>query len=155
MYALGYRPAMIQRIAIGASTAGTLDAITHDAITVTSQNENYFRQETGWAGLLYTCANASYQHRLEPVDRPAAGAMRCPSAATGVYALECAMDELAIALKIDPLELRLRCYSERDQHHDRPYSSKALRDCYAQGAKAFGWDRRNPVPRAMRDGGDL
>ena len=81
--------------------------------------------------------------------------MRCPSAATGVYALECAMDELAIALKIDPLELRLRCYSDRDQNNDRPFSSKALRKCYRQGAEAFGWDKRNPEPRSMRDGGDL
>src|SRR6266853_7053748 len=61
--------------------------------------------------------------------------MRAPSAATGVYALECAMDELAVALKIDPLDLRLRCYSDRDQHTDRPYSSKSLRGCYRQGAE--------------------
>jgi hypothetical protein len=77
--------------------------------------------------------------------------MRAPSAAPAVYALECAMDKLAVALKLDPLELRLRCYSERDQHTDRPYSSKSLRDCYRQGAEAFGWDKRNPEPRSMRD----
>ena len=65
------------------------------------------------------------------------------------------MDELAVALKLDPLELRLRCYSERDQNTDRPYSSKNLRDCYRQGAEAFGWDRRNPEPRSMRDGAEL
>jgi len=155
MYALGYRPAMIQRIAIGANTGGTLDAITHDAITVTSQNEEFFRQETGWSGLLYKSANAKYAHRLARLDRPTSCDMRCPSAATGVYALEAAMDELAVALKLDPLELRLRCYSDRDQNNDRPYSSKALRECYAQGAAAFGWERRNPEPRSMRDDGDL
>ena len=65
------------------------------------------------------------------------------------------MDELAVALKLDPLELRLRCYSDRDQHDDRPYSSKALRECYRQGAEAFGWDKRNPEPRSMRDGSEL
>jgi xanthine dehydrogenase YagR molybdenum-binding subunit len=81
--------------------------------------------------------------------------MRGPSAATGVYALECAMDELAVALKLDPLELRLRCYSDRDQNTDRPYSSKGLRDCYRQGAEAFGWDTRIPEPRSMRDGNEL
>ena len=155
MYALGYRPAMIQHIAIGANAGGRLDAITHDAITVTSQNEDYFRQETGWSGLLYACGNAKYDHRLVRLDRPTSCDMRCPSAATGMYALESAMDELAVALKLDPLELRLRCYSERDQHHDRPYASKALRECYAQGAQAFGWHRRNPAPRSMRDDGDL
>jgi xanthine dehydrogenase YagR molybdenum-binding subunit len=155
MYALGYRPAMIQRIELGASADGALEAITHDAITVTSQYEEFFRQETGWSGLLYKSANASYAHKLARLDLPTSCDMRCPSAATGVYALECAMDELAVALKLDPLELRLRCYSERDQNNDRPFSSKALRECYRQGAEAFGWDRRNPEPRSMRDAGDL
>ena len=155
MYALGYRPAMIQRIALGANTRATLDAITHDAVTVTSQYEDYYRQEAGWSGVLYTCPNARYAHKLAKLDLPTSCDMRCPSAATGVYALECAMDELAIALKIDPLELRLRCYSDRDQNNDRPFSSKALRECYRQGAEAFGWDKRNPEARSMRDGGDL
>ena len=155
MYALGYRPAMIQRIALGANTGGTLDAITHHAVTVTSQYEDYKRQETGWSGVLYNCANASYAHRLAKLDLPTSCDMRCPSGATGVYALECAMDELAVALKIDPLELRLRCYSDRDQNIDQPFSSKALRKCYRQGAEAFGWYKRNAEPRSMRDGRDL
>jgi len=155
MYGLGYRPAMIQRIELGASADGTLDAITHDAITVTSQYEDFHRQETGWSGLLYKCANAKYEHKLAHLDLATSCDMRCPSAATSVYALESAMDELAVALKLDPLELRLRCYSERDQNNDRPFSSKALRECYRQGAEAFGWDRRNPEPRSMRDAGDL
>jgi xanthine dehydrogenase YagR molybdenum-binding subunit len=155
MYALGYRPAMIQRIALGASAGGTLDAITHDAITVTSQYEDFFRQETGWSGLLYKCANAKYGHKLARLDLPTSCDMRAPSAASAVYALEAAMDELAVALKLDPLELRLRCYSDRDQNEDRPYSSKALRECYRQGAEAFGWAKRNPEPRSMRDGSEL
>ena len=132
MYALGYRPAMLQRIELGANSDGTLEAITHDAITVTSQFEDFYRQETGWSGLLYACANAKYQHKLARLDLATSCDMRAPSAATGVYALECAMDELAVALKLDPLELRLRCYSDRDQTTDRPYSSKNLRDCYRQ-----------------------
>ena len=155
MYVLGYRPAMIQRIELGAKAGGTLDAITHEAITVTSKYEAFHRQETAWSGLLYKCANAKYAHKLARLDLPTSCDMRCPSAATGVYALECAMDELAVALKLDPLELRLRCYSDRDQNADRPYSSKGLRDCYRQGAEAFGWDKRIPQPRSMRDGNDL
>jgi xanthine dehydrogenase YagR molybdenum-binding subunit len=155
MYVLGYRPAMIQRIALGANAGGTLDAITHDAVTVTSQYENFYRQETGWSGLLYTCPNAKYAHKLARLDLATPCDMRAPSAATGVYALECAMDELAVALKLDPVELRLRCYSNRDQNADRPYSSKRLRACYREGAQAFGWDKRNPEPRAMRDGREL
>jgi len=155
MYALGYRPAMIQRIGLGATTGGTLEAITHDAITVTSQYEDFYRQETGWSGLLYKCANATYAHRLAHLDLPTSCDMRAPSAAPGVYALEAAMDELAVALKLDPVELRLRCYSDRDQHENRPFSSKALRECYRQGADAFGWSKRNPEPRSMRAGSDL
>ena len=155
MYGLGYRPAMIQWIELGATAAGTLEAITHDAITVTSQYEDFYRQETGWSGLLYKCAHAKYTHKLARLDLATSCDMRAPSAATGVYALECAMDELAVALKLDPLELRLRCYSDRDQTTDRPYSSKALRECYRQGAEAFGWDKRNPEPRSMRDGNEL
>jgi len=155
MFELGYRPAMIQRIQIGANAGGTLDAITHDATTVTSKYENHYRQETGWSGLLYKSANAKYLHKLAPLDLATSSDQRAPSAATGVYALECAMDELAVALKLDPLELRLRCYSDRDQNTNQPYSSKALRECYRQGAEAFGWDKRNPEPRSMRDGSEL
>jgi xanthine dehydrogenase YagR molybdenum-binding subunit len=81
--------------------------------------------------------------------------MRAPGAATGVYALESAMDELAVALKLDPVELRLRCYSDRDQNDDIPYTSKQLRECYHQGAEAFGWNKRKAEPRSMRDGAEL
>jgi len=155
MYVLGYRPAMIQQIELGANAGGTLDAITHEAITVTSQYEDFHRQETGWSGLLYKRANAKHTHKLARLDLATPCDMRAPSAAPGAYALECAMDELAVGLELDPLELRLRCYSDRDQHTDRPYSSKSLRDCYRQGAEAFGWDRRSPEPRSMRDGTEL
>jgi xanthine dehydrogenase YagR molybdenum-binding subunit len=155
MYGLGYRPATIERLALGAKAGGTLDAITHEAIAVTSQYEEFARNDTGWAGLLYTCANTEFLHKLARLDLPTSSDMRAPGAATGVYALECAMDELAIALKLDPLELRLRCYSDRDQTEDAPYTSKNLRECYRQGAEAFGWDKRNPEPRSMRDGSEL
>jgi xanthine dehydrogenase YagR molybdenum-binding subunit len=155
MYSLGYRPAMIQTIQLGANAGGTIDAIAHDAVTGTSQYEDFWRQETGWSGLLYKSPNASYAHRLVKLDRATSCDMRAPSAATAVYALESAMDELAVALKLDPVELRLRNYSDRDQHNDLPFSSKALRDCYRQGAEAFGWSKRSPEPRSMRDGKEL
>jgi xanthine dehydrogenase YagR molybdenum-binding subunit len=155
MYVLGCRPATIERLALGANVGGTLDAITHEAIAMTSQYEEFARNDTTWSGLLYKCANAAYVHRLAPLDVPTPSDMRAPGATTGVYALECAMDELAVALKLDPLELRLRCYSDRDQNEDVPYTSKALRECYRQGAQTFGWDERIPEPRSMRDGGEL
>lgn len=155
MYGLGYRPAMIQRIALGANAGGTLDVITHDAVTVTSKFEDFHRQETAWSGLLYKSPNAKYAHRLAKLDLATSSDMRAPSAAPGLFALESAMDELAVALKMDPLELRLKCYSDRDQINNRPFSSKALRECYREGAAAFGWDKRNPAPRSMRDGREL
>jgi xanthine dehydrogenase YagR molybdenum-binding subunit len=155
MYGLAYRPAMIHEITLGANAGGTLDAVMHEAVTVTSQYEDFHRQETGWSGLLYKCANAKYALRLARLDLPTPCDMRAPSAAPAVYALECAIDELAVALKLDPLELRLKCYSDRDQHTDRPYSSKSLRECYRQGAETFGWDKRNPEPCSMREGAEL
>jgi xanthine dehydrogenase YagR molybdenum-binding subunit len=155
MYVLGYRPAMIQDIALGAKGDGTLDAIVHDATTVTSQYEEFYRQETGWSGLLYKSANAKYVHKLAHLDLATPCDMRAPSAPTALFALESAMDELAVALKLDPLELRLRCYSDRDQHTGKAYSSKALRECYRQGAETFGWAKRKVEPRLMREGSEL
>jgi xanthine dehydrogenase YagR molybdenum-binding subunit len=155
MYGLSYRPASIERLALGAKRDGTLDAITHEAIAVTSSYEDFSRNDTGWSGLLYKSEHAKYGHRLARLDLPTPSDMRAPGAATGVHGLECAMDELAVALKLDPLELRLRSYSYRDQHGGIPYTSKKLRECYRQGAEAFGWHKRNPEPRSMRDGTEL
>jgi xanthine dehydrogenase YagR molybdenum-binding subunit len=155
MYTLGHRPASIERLALGAKADGTLEAISHEAIAVTSQFEEFSRNDTGWADLLYSSANTKFVHKLARLDVPTSCDMRGPGATTGVYALECAMDELAVALKLDPVELRLRCYSERDQNEDVPYTSKQLRECYRQGAEAFGWSRRSAAPRSMRDGSDL
>ena len=155
MFTLGYRPGSIEHVALGASAGGTLDAITHELIANTSQYEEFARNDVGWSGALYKCANATYGQKLARLDLPTPADMRAPGGATGMYALECAMDELAVALKLDPLELRFRCYSDRDQNADIPYSSKKLRECYRQGADAFGWDKRKSEPRAMRDGSEL
>jgi xanthine dehydrogenase YagR molybdenum-binding subunit len=155
MYTLGYRPGTIQRVALGARADGSLDAITHDTIAMTSQYEDFARNDTGWSGALYKCANTKYSHKLAKLDLATPCDMRGPGATTGVYALECAMDELAVALKIDPVELRLRNYSDRQQDEDAPYTSKQLRECYRQAAAAFGWSKRNAEPRSMRDGSDL
>src|SRR5713101_5282283 len=100
MYGLGYRPATIERLSLGAKAGGTLDAVTHEAIAVTSQFEDFSRNDTGWSALLYRSANANYLHRLARLDVPTSSDMRAPGAATGVYALESAMDELAVALNL-------------------------------------------------------
>jgi xanthine dehydrogenase YagR molybdenum-binding subunit len=155
MYTLGYRPYAIQHIALGAKTDGALEAITHDVISNTSAYEDFARDDTGWSGALYKCANTRNSHKLVNVDLATPCDMRAPGAATGMYALECAMDELAVALKMDPLQLRLQNYSDRHQDQDAPYTSKELRECYRQAAEAFGWSKRNPEPRSMRDGSEL
>jgi xanthine dehydrogenase YagR molybdenum-binding subunit len=155
MYGLSYRPATIERLTLGAQSDGTLNAVMHTATAMTSKYEDYARNDTAWSGLLYKSANAKYSHNLAKLDLPTPSDMRAPGAATGVYALECAIDELAVALKIDPLDLRYRLYSDRDQNNDIPYTSKALRKCYRQGAEAFGWDKRKAEPRTMRDGREL
>jgi xanthine dehydrogenase YagR molybdenum-binding subunit len=155
MYGLGYRPASIERLTLGANRDGSLNALMQEAITVTSQYEDFSRNDTAWGGVLYKSAATKFEHRLARVDLSTPCDMRAPGAATGVYALECAMDELAVALKMDPIELRLKCYSDREENKDLPYTSKQLRECYRQGAEAFGWSRRNPEPRSMRDGEEL
>jgi xanthine dehydrogenase YagR molybdenum-binding subunit len=108
-----------------------------------------------WSGLLYHCDNVAFDHRLVPLDLFTPMDMRAPGASWGVYALECAMDELAVRLEIDPIELRLRNYAETDQTTGKPFSSKELRACYRQGAERFGWARRDPRPRSMREGDTL
>jgi xanthine dehydrogenase YagR molybdenum-binding subunit len=155
MVTLGYRPGTTQRVALGASADGALEAIEHDVSAMTSQYEDFARNDTGWSGALYTCPNTRYSHQLAKLDVATPCDMRAPGAATGMYALECAMDELAVALKMDPLELRLRNYSDRQQDEDAPYTSKQLRECYRQAAERFGWSKRNPEPRSMRDGSEL
>jgi xanthine dehydrogenase YagR molybdenum-binding subunit len=155
MYGLGYRPATIERVALGARADGSLDAITHEAIAMTSQYEEFSRNDTSWSALLYKSSNATYEHKLSRLDVPTPSDMRAPGAASGVYALECAMDELAVSLKLDPVELRMRCYSDRDQNTGAPFTSKQLKECYRKGAELFGWSKRTSEPRSMRDGTDL
>jgi xanthine dehydrogenase YagR molybdenum-binding subunit len=122
---------------------------------MTSQYEEFSRNDTSWSVLLYKSSNATYEHKLSRLDVPTPSDMRAPGAASGVYALECAMDELAVALKLDPVELRLRCYSDRDQNTGAPFTSKQLKECYRKGAELFGWAKRTSAPRSMRDGTDL
>jgi xanthine dehydrogenase YagR molybdenum-binding subunit len=155
MYGLCYRPGTIERVALGADSDGKLEAITHEAISMTSQYEEFARKDTIWSATLYRCENTRYGHKLARLDLPSPADMRAPGAATGMYAFECAMDELAVVLKLDPLELRYRNYSERDQNTNLPFTSKQLRECYRQGAAAFGWAKRQAVPRAMREGTEL
>ena len=155
MFTLGYRAANTQALALGANSDGSLVSFRHDFVGMTSQFEDFERTPVNWSSLLYRCANTELVQRLVKLDQNTPCDMRAPGGAEGAYAIECAMDELAYAANIDPLELRLINYSDTDQIEDKPYSSKQLRECYRQGAEKFGWSKRNPEPRSMRDGTEL
>jgi xanthine dehydrogenase YagR molybdenum-binding subunit len=155
MFTLGYRAANVHELALAASNDGNLASFRHEAVSVTSQFEDFQRDLVNWSSLLYKCANSELGQRLVKLDQNTPCDMRAPGGAEGAYAIECAMDELAYAANVDPLELRLVNYSDKDQIQDRRYSSKQLRECYRQGAEKFGWSRRDPRPRSMRDGNEL
>jgi xanthine dehydrogenase YagR molybdenum-binding subunit len=148
----GYRPHTLQRVALGATRDGQLTAIRHDAIGQTSTYEEYTETVLTPSRLLYACPNVRTHYRLALMNVNTPAPMRGPGEATGVYALESALDELAVALKMDPVELRLRNHADTDPDSGLPWSSKSLKECYRQAAERFGWSRRKPEPRSMRDG---
>ena len=155
MFSFTHRPDTIQTVKLGAGPDGRLTAVKHEALAATSRYEDYQENVVNWSGLLYHCDNVSLGYRLSKLDIATPGDMRAPGAATGVAALEIAMDELAEKAGIDPVELRLRNYSETDENEGKSFTSKELRACYREGAAKFGWSKRSARPRSMRDGRDL
>ena len=153
----GYRPRTIQKLKLAADSAGKLLAIQHDGLAQTSHPEVGELAETVAVAsrMLYACPNISTTHRLVSVNQGLPTYMRAPGEASGNFALESGMDELAVALSIDPMELRLRNYGDVDATTGKPFASKGLRACYQQGATAFNWARRTPAPGSMRDGNTL
>ena len=152
MFSLSHRPETLQQIRLGAGTDGSLLALHSESMQATSRYENYFEVIANWAGLSYQCENATMEQKTVSMDISTPGDMRAPGAAQGVWAIETAMDELAVATGRDPLELRLQNYADKDQNHDKKYSSKELKECYAQGAAFFGWHERKTTPRSERRG---
>jgi xanthine dehydrogenase YagR molybdenum-binding subunit len=148
----GYRPYTWQKVALGADRTGKLSAMIHEVVHNTSSFEEFSDGTTNFTRQVYACPNLHAPLRITDTDLNTPTWMRAPGAVSGMFALECAMDELAYALKMDPLELRLVNYAEVDPESGKPWSSKALRECYRLGAEKFGWSRRTPEPRSMRDG---
>ena len=149
---VGFRPHTEQRVALGARRDGRLTALIHEATAQTSAYEEHTEETLAPARVTYACPNVLTRYRLVEMDVNTPTSMRAPGVVTGLFALECAMDELAVALDMDPLELRLANYAERNEEDDLPWSSKELRACYRMAAERFGWSRRSPAPRSMRDG---
>ncbi|QQS40919.1 MAG: xanthine dehydrogenase family protein molybdopterin-binding subunit [Acidobacteriota bacterium] len=148
----GYRPYTAQKVSIGADESGKLRSIIHEASTNTSSYEEFAEGTTRFGRTLYECPNYDSPYYLLKTDLPTPTWMRAPGAVSGAFAIESAIDELAYELKIDPVELRLINYAEKDPETGKPFSSKALRECFTAGAKKFGWEKRKFAPRSMRDG---
>jgi xanthine dehydrogenase YagR molybdenum-binding subunit len=151
----GYRPMAVQKIALGATRDGKLTAIRHEAVSQTSTYEEYTESILNPTQQMYACPNVATQYRIAAMNVSTPTPMRGPGEATGLYALECALDELAVALNMDPMELRLRNHADVDPQSGKPWSSKSLKECYKQAAERFGWSKRDPKPRSMRDGRQL
>lgn len=152
---LGFRSQTRQTVSTGAKKDGTLTALSHDTVAQTSTFDEFTESASIPARMLYHTPNNSTSHKLVRSDIGTPSFMRAPGEASGTYGLEAAMDELAYALKMDPIELRLKNYAEMDEDKNLPWSSKSLRECYRTGAEKFGWSKRPPDPRSMRRGNTL
>jgi xanthine dehydrogenase YagR molybdenum-binding subunit len=154
MYAMvGHQAATVQTIALGADRDGKLAGIRHDSINPTSVFDDYVEYAAMVSRHLWAAGGGiATSHKLVHVNRNSPVVLRAPMEAQGHFALESAMDELAYATGIDPIELRLRNDTDTDPYSGRPFSTRALRQCVTEGAKRFGWDKRTGEPRSMRDG---
>ena len=150
----GYRARTIQKVKLAAYKDGKLLAIRHDGLTQTSiPAVGEFAETVGLASrMLYACPNIETSHRIVAINQGLPTYMRAPGEASGMFALESAMDELAVRLDMDPLQLRLANYADANATSGKPFSSKGLRECYEKGAASFGWGKRTPVPGSVRDG---
>jgi xanthine dehydrogenase YagR molybdenum-binding subunit len=149
---VGYRSPTHQRVTLGASRDGKLLSTIHEVNSETSQIDEFVESSGILTTMLYDSPALRVTHRVTRLDVPTPTFMRAPGESSGSFALESAMDELAYATGLDPIELRLRNYAEKDPGTGLPFSSKSLRECYRAGADAFGWNRRAPAARSMRDG---
>ena len=154
MYSMvGHQAATVQTIALGADRDGTLTGIRHDSVNPTSVFDDYVEYAALASRHLWRAnGGIATSHKLVHVNRNSPVVLRAPMEAQGHFALECAMDELAYATGVDPVELRLRNDADKDPYSGRPFSTRALRECLTKGAARFGWDKRSPEPRSMRDG---
>jgi xanthine dehydrogenase YagR molybdenum-binding subunit len=148
--ATGHRPHTIQRVALGATRDGRLTSLIHEGTGETSRYEQFVEALTAVSTFMYSCPNVRTSHRLVPLDISSPNHMRGPGEASGIFALDCAMDEMAHALRLDPVEFRRRNEPSRDEGEDRPFSSRSLVPRFELGAARFGWEKRDPAP--MRDG---
>jgi xanthine dehydrogenase YagR molybdenum-binding subunit len=152
---VGYRTPTIQRIQLGTDIGGRLVAIAHDVVEQTARAKDYAEQTAVCSRVMYAAPNRRTTHRLAPLDVPVPTIMRAPGEAPGMYALESAMDEMALACGLDPVEFRIRNEPDADPETGQPFSSRNLVACLREGARRFGWGRRDRASRARHDRGWL
>lgn len=148
---VGHRGATRQRLRLGIDDTAALTVIDHEGLAESSTFDDFFEPAANASQGLYAAPALRSAHTGVRLDIGTPGPMRAPGEASGSAALECAMDEMAEAAGLDPLEFRLRNYAETEPGTGKPYSSKALRECYEKGAARFGWADRPLQPRHMRD----
>ncbi|HEY0989164.1 MAG TPA: xanthine dehydrogenase family protein molybdopterin-binding subunit [Kofleriaceae bacterium] len=149
---VGHRPKTVQKLELGADANGKITAIRHDVVSETSRFDQFIESCTGVTKMLYACPNLATVQRLVRIDAPTPTFTRAPGESTGTFALESALDELAYAAGLDPLELRRRNHADSDPESGKPWSSKSLLECYKRGAEKIEWSRRPPQIRTLRDG---
>jgi xanthine dehydrogenase YagR molybdenum-binding subunit len=152
---VGNRPFTDQHFQVAARDDGTLTGMRHDVISTTSTFEDWNESSAIVTRMSYAVPNQATTHKLVKLDVGTPTFMRAPGETSGSFALESAMDEMSYQLNMDPLAFRLKNYAEMEPQEKKPWSSKSLRECYEKGADKFGWSRRNPKPRSMREGNTL
>ncbi len=148
---VGYRTPTIQRLRLGADESGRLVAIAHDAVEQTSTVQEFAEQTAVPSRMMYAAPNRRTTHRLARLDVPTPAWMRAPGECPGMYALESAMDEMAVACGLDPIEFRIRNEPQTDPEEQVPFSSRHLVACMEEGARRFGWAGRDPTPGVRTD----
>ncbi len=149
---VGYRTPTIQHLRIGAERDGTITALSHDVVEQTATVKEFAEQTAVPSRMLYAGAHRTTSHRLAKLDVPVPFWMRAPGECPGTFALEVAMDELAVACRVDPIELRIRNEPDVDPETGHPWSDRRLVECLRTGAERFGWADRDPAPGGRTDG---
>lgn len=151
-YTTGHRPLTMQRVRLSATPQGRLTHVEHHGTGETSRYEQFAEALVSATTYMYSCPNLQVRYRLQPCDTATPTYMRGPGEASGIFALECALDELAYKLKMDPVALRRLNEPEIDESKGLPFSSRSLTQCYEVGAQRFGWAKRSSEPGSMKDG---
>ncbi|MGW0568362.1 xanthine dehydrogenase family protein molybdopterin-binding subunit [Streptomyces tauricus] len=149
---VGHRAPTLHRLRLGATADGTLTSSLHEVTTYTSRIKEFVEQAAVPSRIMYAAPHRLSSHRVVPLDVPSPSWMRAPGEAPGMYVLESAMDELAVAAGLDPVELRITNEPDTEPDSGKPFSSRHLVDCLREGARRFDWAGRDPRPRSRAEG---